>query len=254
MSCAVCQAPLKKYRITCSRACSNTYRMEKKPKKYCSFCNKEINNRPRCWIRGKEAYCDKICEAENKKDRIKIKCIICKKEFETTKLASIKRKTCNRECWKEYFKQFILPKMNKRRSFGECFIAYMFKINFSTNLTIIENDRKQLDGFELDIFIPEMKVGIEYNGIHHYQPIQGDENLKRVVKIDRMKRGLAFKKGIKIYTIKTLESHSRNTKVKLINIFSQICKDLNLIPTVLDVDMNIIESIHKNVTPCHYSL
>jgi hypothetical protein len=52
---------------------------------------------------------------------------------------------------------------------------------------------KELGGFELDIWVPELLLGIEYQGIQHYESIEhwgGDEGLENRIANDRRKRGL----------------------------------------------------------------
>lgn len=41
---------------------------------------------------------------------------------------------------------------------------------------------------ELDIFIPELKLAIEINGIVHYKPIYGEQTLERTLKSDAIKQ------------------------------------------------------------------
>jgi hypothetical protein len=48
-----------------------------------------------------------------------------------------------------------------------------------------------LEGLELDIYIEDIKVGIEYQGIQHYKPVKhwgGEEALKKVKARDRKKK------------------------------------------------------------------
>ncbi len=59
---------------------------------------------------------------------------------------------------------------------------------------VIYNDRTILDGLELDIYYPELKFAIEYQGDYwHNRP----EHRER----DRIKKGLCIKKGIKLVEI-----------------------------------------------------
>lgn len=54
---------------------------------------------------------------------------------------------------------------------------------------------------ELDIYVPAIKLGIEYQGIQHYKPITlfgGDEGLKYRKDLDQRKRELCAKNGIKL--------------------------------------------------------
>jgi hypothetical protein len=60
---------------------------------------------------------------------------------------------------------------------------------------------KFLDRLELDIYIPELGIGIEYQGIQHYEPIQffgGKKGLEKVQARDEKKRNLALAADIQI--------------------------------------------------------
>lgn len=57
---------------------------------------------------------------------------------------------------------------------------------------------KELEGLELDVWVPELKLGIEYQGEQHYQAIKhwgGDEGLARRQSNDRRKRVLCKQLG-----------------------------------------------------------
>ena len=57
---------------------------------------------------------------------------------------------------------------------------------------------KELQGLELDVWIPELKMGIEYQGEQHYKAIKhwgGDEGLAKRQSYDRRKRALCKQLG-----------------------------------------------------------
>ena len=76
---------------------------------------------------------------------------------------------------------------------------------------IIENDTSVLNGLEIDIYLPELKIGFEFNGDYwHMNPLMyryDDENSSSHIKAieqwekDRQKILLANEKGVKIYHI-----------------------------------------------------
>lgn len=68
------------------------------------------------------------------------------------------------------------------------------------------NRRDILQGLEIDIYIPALNVGIEYNGIYHLQPIHGQEMLDRIQKKDAIKKELADQLGLKLIVIEDTES------------------------------------------------
>lgn len=66
-----------------------------------------------------------------------------------------------------------------------------------------------LDGLELDIFIEELKIGIEYNGIQHYKPLDhwgGQEAFKKTKERDARKAQLCKENGILLIVFKYDES------------------------------------------------
>ena len=79
------------------------------------------------------------------------------------------------------------------QSKGEKELFDFIKENYSGIL--IENDRTILDGKELDIYLPELKIGFEYNGSYWHSDsfIPRDYHLK--------KRDLALTKDTKLYFI-----------------------------------------------------
>ena len=62
----------------------------------------------------------------------------------------------------------------------------------SLGLDIIKNDRKILDGKEIDIFIPKYNVGIEFNGLYWHSTVHKDKNYHQ------NKSLLAKSKGIRL--------------------------------------------------------
>lgn len=70
------------------------------------------------------------------------------------------------------------------------------------NLLIIYNDRKEV-GYELDIYIPSLKLAFELNGIFHYEPIYGKEKLETMQFNDKQKFALCQQKLISLCVIDT---------------------------------------------------
>ncbi len=62
-----------------------------------------------------------------------------------------------------------------------------------------------LDGLELDIFLPDAEVGIEYQGIQHYEPVDhwgGEEGLEERQKRDAKKKRLCEDHGIDLVCVR----------------------------------------------------
>lgn len=82
---------------------------------------------------------------------------------------------------------------------------------------------------ELDMFNEELKLAFEYNGVHHYEPIFGEEALQKTQKRDNYKKELCAKFGIKLIHIKAIK---RNTsKKKLIAHITEELANHNIVIT-----------------------
>lgn len=64
------------------------------------------------------------------------------------------------------------------------------------------NNRVICDGLELDIYIQELKMSFEINGIVHYKPIYGEEKFCKIVEKYKLKMKLCNDKNIKFIIIK----------------------------------------------------
>lgn len=82
----------------------------------------------------------------------------------------------------------------------------------------IANDKTYLDGYELDIVIPSIKLAIEWNGIVHYRPIYGQAKLDNIQKRDAEKQELALAKGIELIVVPDLVSSETYLREAFINI------------------------------------
>lgn len=84
----------------------------------------------------------------------------------------------------------------------------MFKIIedlFETYTCIRHYRPKWLEGLELDLYIPELKLGFEYNGIQHYEAVEhwgGEQSLVEQQKRDVLKRQRCNEKEVNLITIR----------------------------------------------------
>jgi hypothetical protein len=85
-------------------------------------------------------------------------------------------------------------------------ILYHIVRSLFPNFTILRHYRPDfLKGLELDIFIEELKVGLEYQGIQHYEPVNhwgGKEALEKLKKRDLKKKKIVDSLGILIVYFK----------------------------------------------------
>ena len=83
--------------------------------------------------------------------------------------------------------------------------SYIFKLLFEFNNRLICN------GYELDIYIPTLKLAFEINGIFHYKPIFGQDKLDNIIRKDVLKNTMCKENGITLITIKDT-SHKFSAK------------------------------------------
>ena len=85
-------------------------------------------------------------------------------------------------------------------------ILYYIVQSLYPDMTVLRHHRPDyLQGLELDIFIKELKVGIEYQGIQHYEPVEhwgGEEALLNLKERDRKKKELCKFLGIHLIYFK----------------------------------------------------
>ncbi len=78
--------------------------------------------------------------------------------------------------------------------------------NYFCNHLILRNTRGFLDGLEIDCYIPDLRIGFEYNGEQHYKftPAfhKSEKDFIKQQKRDELKRVIAKEKDIKLITIK----------------------------------------------------
>ncbi|MBB6061914.1 hypothetical protein HNP65_000336 [Thermosipho japonicus] len=83
------------------------------------------------------------------------------------------------------------------------------------DLTVYHHYRpKWLEGLELDIYVEELELGIEYNEIQHYQPIKhwgGIEALEKVRLRDQKKVKLCFDNNVMIIIFRYDESITKHS-------------------------------------------
>jgi len=84
---------------------------------------------------------------------------------------------------------------------------------------------------EIDILIPSLKLAIEIDGPSHFEPIWGEENLKRNKKSDKQKSGLLLGAGFKLIRVKhageTSQKFYRDILAKLIDAVQSVQNKTN---------------------------
>jgi hypothetical protein len=133
-------------------------------------------------------------------------CLVCSTQFQG-RLRDLKRGRglfCSKSCAAKHtnpssYPRTCPPSSFKGRSNPEK-IAYKF-LSTCYSGEIVQNDRTQLSGYELDLYLPELKIGIEINGPTHYRPIYGAARLERSQAVDALKKSLCAERGITLFSI-----------------------------------------------------
>lgn len=204
----------------CSTSCWSNYRkrISTTPKE-CSNCkkkiivyNKELKEKNFCSLTCSASYFNsfrKVIKVPVIKNVGGIKFIKPKRVKKINKCLKCNCDTHNEKYCGGTCRNLALNKFIRgNKSYAERVLVRKLKSEF-LNWTIIENDRIILNGLELDIYIPNIKMGIEWNGIYHLKPIQGDEKFQKVVKNDTKKLELCHQLGITLLVICDLTSHKK---------------------------------------------
>lgn len=256
IKCIVCGdshwvTPANKNTKCCSRGCANTFRASKIPRPKCSHCNTTVVRRlSHCYRNGgKDVFCNKQCEANFRKNRIILVCDVCHREFERIKSQARKNKHtfCNKKCETIGMHDFRKTIGRRYRSYGECAIVHLLRKNFP-HLIIEENDRRELYGYEIDIWIPSLRIGIEYNGPHHFKPVYGEKIFRKTQHSDKRKRLIAKGKNIKMVDINVIKSLSYTHKSMVKDLFVKVCKKIGITPTTFEFDPQTVLT-ERNKSP-----
>jgi hypothetical protein len=191
----------------------------------CTHCSAEFKRSTKQYTRDTKlnrfgSFCSRDCNFDYRKSRAnniqQVICLQCNVSFIKTK-TELKRNPnsfCSKSCAATFNNKF---KRKSRRSKCEIMLFELLKEKFP-NLGIIPNDKTMLNGLEVDIAIPSLKLAIEWNGIVHFKPIYGDEKLNTIQSIDNKKLQLANQLEINLIVIPDLVS----TKQYVLQVFEYI--------------------------------
>ena len=91
---------------------------------------------------------------------------------------------------------------------------------------------------QIDLFLPTLNIAIEVDGPSHFEPVWGEEALKRNKGYDNKKTGLIIGKGLVLIRIKQTKDFSKSRAKVIYNNLRQIINDIsNKFP----------ESNHRNI-------
>lgn len=168
-------------------------------------------------------FCSIKCMNNSRINKTLVNCTNCNSEFE--KLPSQIKKSINHFCSKSCSASY--NNKNKttgnRRSKLEVWLEEQLT-QLYPNLPIDFN-KKSAIGSELDIYIPNINLAIELNGIFHYEPIYGMNKLDQIQSNDKSK---------------SLACHKAKIDLCIIDTSGQINFKLSTSQKYLDIIINII--------------
>jgi hypothetical protein len=165
---------------------------------------------------------------------LKLQCNICKTIFNFTRQVFTESKFNTELCPGCFPRDIIRSKAEEE--------IYSFVKTIIPN--VISNDRTVINPLEIDIFIPELKIGFEYSGLYWHSE-SGNLKANRVKDFDNYKQKLAKDKGIQLYIIFEDEWENKREIVK-----SRICNILNVSNKKIyarDCNLKSISSKEANV-------
>jgi hypothetical protein len=175
----------------------------------CNHCGKEclreIRQKTPCRPK-KHEYCSIECHNKAQVTAITLPCGNCGKSVTRVKCEVSASKSghifCNRSCSISFHNK---NRRRSRRSKCEELLFNLLKQEFP-QLELSANDKSLLDGLEVDIAIPSLRIAIEWNGPVHYYPIWGQEKLDKIKVIDAQKKMIAEKNEIQLIIVPDLVS------------------------------------------------
>ncbi len=182
----------------CSRSCANSrvQTPEIREKKSKALKGRDIGNHsPESIAKAKATWA-------SKKMWVDWICPHCGKVLRLSSNEAKKRKYCSGTC------RNLATNVTKNGSVSKA-ETILCEILEDAGYVIDRNRRDILKGLEIDIWIPNLQIGIEYNGIYHLQPIHGERALAHIQAKDELKKRLAKQLGIELIVIEDTESNTK---------------------------------------------
>lgn len=190
-------------RPICSKECKKEFwNIISHTIKKCSNCGKDIKKRK--WLSynrpNNNSYCNRKCRNEYNKKQCYVEagCLFCNNKVIRRKItlnSNSKGPFCSHSCVAKYRHANSIPtgyNVSKPEKYIQAKLLEKYPmIEFMFN-------RKDTIKSELDIYIPEFKLAFELNGIFHYEPIFGEENLKYVENNDKRKFQACLENNIEL--------------------------------------------------------
>lgn len=189
------------------------------------YINKSLINRaenPKNTVKFK--FCSRQCVIINKNKKVQIQCTNCNKIFEKSPSA-IKsvNQFCGSSCSASYNNKHKTT--GTRRSKLESWIESQL-IQKYPNLKFVFNGKEAINS-ELDIYLPELNLAFELNGIFHYEPIYGQDKLNQIQNNDGRKFQACLEKQIELCILDTsqLKYFKKSNIIPYFDIISKIIEN-----------------------------
>jgi hypothetical protein len=188
----------------------------------CSQCGKDFLQLIKFYNlnkkRGCKNYCSIACSNASRNTQIQIECEHCKK-ISFKKIKDVKRTKhnfCSLSCSTSFHN--LHKTQGYRRSKLELYLETKLKNKYGENFLKF-NDHTTINS-ELDILIPSLKLAFELNGILHYEPIYGENKLRKIKNNDERKFQACIEKKISLCIIdaSTIKYFKESTADKFFNL------------------------------------
>lgn len=160
-----------------------------------------------------------------------ITCKICDEQFKTISNTHLLLHNTNVNDYKKEFGDNSLVSSNTKKQFvdnlNNCVINHVYRSKSeieieeflkSLNIEVIACDKKQLSGIELDLYLPNHNIAIEYNGLYWHSEKQGKHKNYHINKTNK-----CLEKNIQLIHIFSDEWLTKKEVIKkrLINLLKQ---------------------------------
>lgn len=108
-----------------------------------------------------------------------------------------------------------------------------YKVDFHKEQSLLNTK------LQIDLFLPKLNVAIEVDGLSHFEPVWGEDTLKKNQSYDNKKTGLILGKGLVLIRIIQKKDFS-NSRSKMI--YSELLKELQ------KIDKKFPDKEHRNIT------
>jgi hypothetical protein len=170
-------------------------------------------------------FCSQECLNESKITKKQVICSNCSQTFERPPSQLLKSDNyfCSKSC------SVTFNNKNKthgnRRSKLEVWLEEQIT-NLYPNI-LIDFNKKDTIGSELDIFIPSLNIAFELNGIFHYEPIYGVDKLNQIKEndISKTKRCHELKIDLCIIDVSQQKYFTTSTSQKYLDIITNIINE-----------------------------